>query len=47
VPNKRYVNGKFGKDIQDAISKISNAIAQIDTEKEKDGFLARSFNRFR
>lgn len=47
VPNKRYVNGKFGKDIQEAISKISNAIGQIESEKENEGFLKRQFNRFR
>ena len=47
VPNKRYVNGNFGKELQKAIGMISNAIGNINTEKEKDGLLARSFNRFR
>jgi len=46
VPNKRYVNGKFGKEIQQAISKISNAIGQVNTEKN-ESFLKRQFNRFR
>ncbi|TET59451.1 MAG: hypothetical protein E3J52_05835 [Promethearchaeota archaeon] len=47
VPNKRYVKSAFGKDIQQAISKISNAIGQVESDKEKDGFLTRQFNRFR
>ena len=47
VPNKRYVDGNFGKDLQKAIEMISNAIGQINTEKEREGLLARTFNRFR
>ena len=47
VPNKRYVSGNFGKDIQKAIGMISNAIGQINTEKEKEGLLRRTFDRFR
>ena len=47
VPNKRYVNGNFGKDIQKAIGMISNAIGNINTEKEHEGLLSKTFDRFR
>lgn len=47
VPNKRYVNSAFGKDIQSAISKISNAIGQINTEKENESRFSKFFNRNR
>lgn len=47
MPNKRYVSGNFGKEIQKAIGMISNAIGQINTEKESEGLLKRTFDRFR